>query len=80
MKIMEISLLDRVNIPPGALLQRIAECVRLHGVRANLLDEHHVSPDLLERDLTELDVEFSAKGLLVVENAAESPASPFNVV
>lgn len=80
MKIMKIDLLDRVHISPGAMRQLIAECGGLQDDRANLLDEYHVSPDLLERDLTELVVGFSAKELLFVEHAAESPASPFDVV
>ena len=80
MKIMKIDLLDRVHNSPGAMPQLIAECGRLQDVRANLLDEYHVSPERLERDLTGQVVEFSAKGLLFVENAAESPASPLDVV
>jgi len=77
---MKIDLLDRVLISRGAMLQLIAECGRLQDVRANLLDEYHVSPDLLQRGVTEQVVDFSAKGSLFVENAAESPASPFDVV
>lgn len=49
-------------------------------MKIDLLDRVHISPGAMRQLIAELAAELSAKGLVFVENAAESPASPSDVL